>query len=56
MFSPDSSTVYAVTQDGFLAQWHIAEKSLPKLLDWIALNRYVRPLTDAEKIQYHVEP
>jgi WD40 repeat protein len=56
IFSPDGSTVYAVTQDGFLAQWHIAEKSLPDLLDWIALNRYIRPLTDAEKIQYHIEP
>jgi COMPASS component SWD3 len=56
IFSPDGRTVYAVTQDGFLAQWHIAEKSLPDLLDWIALNRYIRPLTDAEKIQYHIEP
>ena len=56
IFSPNGRTVYAVTQDGFLAQWNIAEKSLSVLLDWIDLNRYIRPLTDAEKIQYHIEP
>jgi|GEM_PF-4346136 len=27
-----------------------------ELLDWISENRYVRPLTEAEKLQYRVEP
>jgi WD40 repeat protein len=55
-FGPDNKTVYAASGDGTLAEWNIAEKSLPELLDWIALNRYVRPLTDAEKLHYHIEP
>lgn len=55
-FSPDSKTVYAASGDGTLAQWNIAEKSLPELLDWIQENRYVRPLTCDERQQYHVDP
>jgi len=55
-FSPDSKTVYAASVDGTLAEWNIAEKSLPELLDWIQENRYVRLLTAAEKLQYHIEP
>jgi hypothetical protein len=31
-------------------------KNLPELLDWIKANRYIRLLTNAEKIQYHIEP
>jgi len=28
---------------------------LGRMLNWIALNRYVRSLTDAEKLQYHID-
>ena len=56
VFSPDSKTAYAVAQEGRLVEWHIAEKSLPELLDWIKSNRYVRELTCEERQQYHVDP
>jgi WD40 repeat protein/transcriptional regulator with XRE-family HTH domain len=55
-FSPDGDVVYLATLDGRLVEWRIAEKPLPDLLNWIQENRYVRPLTDAEKLQYHTEP
>jgi WD40 repeat protein len=55
-FSPDGEVVYLATLDGRLVEWRIADEPLPDLLDWISANRYVRPLTDAEKLQYHVEP
>lgn len=54
--SPDGKTAYAASVDGKLIQWTIVKQSLPELLDWISANRYVRPLTEAEKLQYHVEP
>ena len=56
VFSPDGKTVYAVAQYGRIIEWHIAEKSLSELLDWIWENRYVRPLTCDERQQYHVDP
>lgn len=56
VFSSDSKTAFASSRDGRLVEWPIVEKSLSELLDWIALNRYIRPLTDAEKLQYHVQP
>ncbi len=56
VFSPDDSTVYAVTEDGQLIEWRIAEKSSTQLRDWITANRYVRELTCEEKAQYRVEP
>jgi WD40 repeat protein len=56
MFSPDGKTAYAASKDGKLVEWHIAEKSLPELLDWINSNRYVRDLTCEERQQYHVDP
>jgi WD40 repeat protein len=56
VFSPDGKTAYAVAQDGKLVEWHIAEKSLPELLDWIQANRYVRELTCDERQQYNIEP
>jgi WD40 repeat protein len=55
-FSPDSQTAFSVSTDGMLVQWKIAEKSLQELLNWIQENRYVAPLTCAEKSQYRVEP
>ena len=55
-FSPDGKTAYAASVDGKLIQWPISKQSLPELLDWIKENRYVRELTEAEKLQYHVEP
>ncbi len=56
VFSPDGKTAYAVAQEGRLVEWHIAEKSLFELLDWIRSNRYVRELTCDERRQYHVDP
>jgi WD40 repeat protein len=54
--SSDGKTAFASSQGGKLIEWPIIVKSLPELLDWIALNRYVRSLTEAEKLQYHIEP
>jgi len=56
VFSSDSKTAFASSTSGKLIDWQIVDKSLPDLLDWIALNRYIRPLTDAEKLQYHIQP
>ncbi len=53
-FSPDGKTAFAGTAQG-LIKWQLAEKTLPELLDWINANRYVRPLTCAEKIQFRIE-
>ncbi len=55
-FSPDSKTAFSASTDGMLVEWHIGEKSLPELLDWIKANRYVRELTCDERTQYRVEP
>ena len=55
-FRPDEQAAFLSIADGRLIEWHIAEQSLPELLDWIKANRNVRPLTDAEKLQYHIEP
>jgi len=54
-FSPDSKTAFSISSDGLLVQWNITEKSLQEWIDWIHTNRYVRPLTCAEKIQYRIE-
>jgi len=54
-FSPDSKTAFSVSSDGLLVQWNISEKSLQEWIDWIYANRYVRPLTCAEKIQFRIE-
>jgi len=54
LFSPDGRIAYAASLDGKLIEWQISEKSLPDLLDWIKANRYVRPLTCPEKLQYNV--
>jgi WD40 repeat protein len=54
--STDCKTAYAASVDGKLIQWTIVKQSLPELLDWIAENRYVRELTEYEKIQYLIEP
>jgi WD40 repeat protein len=56
VFSPDGKIVYAAVEDGKLLEWHLAEKSLPELLDWIKSNRYVRDLTCEERLQFHVDP
>jgi hypothetical protein len=56
VFSPDGKTVYAVAQYGRIIEWHIAEKTLPELLEWIRSNRYVRELTCEERLQSHVNP
>ena len=55
-FSPDNKIAYAASMDGKLIEWHITEKPLSELLDWIKENRYANELTEAEKFQYHVEP
>jgi WD40 repeat protein len=55
-FSPDSKIAYAASMNGKLIKWQISVKSLPELLDWIKVNRYIRPLTEDEKLQYHIEP
>jgi WD40 repeat protein/transcriptional regulator with XRE-family HTH domain len=52
LFSPDGKTAFAASRDGKLITWQITEKSLSELQDWISSNRYVRPLTCAEKQQY----
>ncbi len=56
LFTSDGGTIYAAATEGKLIIWFINEKSLPKLLDWIHNNRYVRELTYLEKQQYHVNP
>jgi len=55
-FRPDSRITYTASMDGKLIKWHISEKPLSELLDWIKVNRYIHPLTEAEKLQFHVEP
>lgn len=55
-FSPDGKIAFAGTSQGVLIKWQLAEKTLPELLDWISVNRYVRPLTDTEKLQFHIKP
>jgi WD40 repeat protein len=55
-FSPDGKTAYAASVDGKLIELPIVERSLPELLEWVKQNRYVRELTEAEKIQYHIKP
>ncbi len=54
-FSPDSKTAFSVSNDGLLVQWNISEKSLQEWIDWISANRYLRPLTCAEKIQFRID-
>lgn len=54
-FSPDSKSAFSVSSDGLLVQWNISEKSPQEWVDWIYANRYVRPLTCAEKIKYRIE-
>jgi len=56
LFNPDGRIAYATSPDGKLIEWHIAEKSLLELREWINANRYVRPLTDEEMQLYHVNP
>ncbi len=55
-FSPDSKIAYAASMDGKLIEWHVTETPLSELLVWIKENRYVRELTEAEKLQYRIEP
>jgi len=55
-FSPDGQFAYSISTDGMLAKWKIPIQSLPELLDWIQANRYERPLTCSERLQYRVEP
>ncbi len=55
-FSPDSRDAYAVSKNGRLLIWHIAEKPLPELLDWINTNRYVREFSCEEREQFQVKP
>lgn len=54
-FSPDSKTAFSVSSDGMLVQWNISDKSLQEWINWIYANRYVRPLTCAEKIPFQIE-
>lgn len=54
-FSPDSKTAFSISNDGMLVQWNISDKSLQEWIDWIYANRYVRPLTCAEKFQFRIE-
>lgn len=56
LFSPDNKTAYAASQDSKLIEWQIPEMTLPELLNWISANRYIRPLTCAEKQQYNITP
>ncbi len=56
LFSPDDKTAFAASQDSKLIEWQIPEMTLPELLKWISANRYVRPLTCAEKQQYNITP
>jgi WD40 repeat protein len=53
--SPDSKTAFSISNDGLLVRWNISEKSLQEWIEWIYANRYVRPLTCAEKAQFRVE-
>ncbi len=56
LFSPDGKKAYAAALEGKLIELSINEKSLPELLDWIKVNRYLRVLTCAERQQFHVDP
>ncbi len=54
LFTSDGTAIYAAGTDGKLVVWHINEKSLSELLDWIHSYRYVRDLTCLERQQYQV--
>jgi WD40 repeat protein len=55
-FSTDGSLIYSMSIDGQLNQWQIPEKSIQELRQWVMKNRYIRPLTCEERVQYRVEP
>jgi len=50
----DGERVLSADSDGYMVLWQI--NTPENLLVWIAENRYVRPLTCAEKLQFRVEP
>lgn len=55
-FGPEGKDVYAASKDGRLLIWHIAEKPLSELLEWVAANRYVREFNCEERALYQVDP
>jgi len=54
--SPDGCTALSCGTDQMIIQWRLDIPSLEELLDWIAVNRYVRELTCCERELYQIEP
>jgi WD40 repeat protein len=55
-FSLDETKVIGVARNGESITWHIAEKSLSELVEWVKTNRYQSVLSCDERELYHVEP
>jgi WD40 repeat protein len=54
--SADGQTVFFGSSDTTIVQWQLSNPSIAELKDWIEENRYVRPLSCAEREFYQVEP
>ncbi len=54
--SADGQTAFFGSSDTTIVQWRLANPTIDQLKDWIEANRYVRPLTCAERELYQVEP
>jgi WD40 repeat protein len=54
--STDGQTVFFGSSDTTIVQWQLSNPTIAELKDWIEANRYVRPLSCAEREFYQVEP
>jgi WD40 repeat protein len=54
--SPDGLTALSGSADTTIIQWRLLNPSQEALKNWIALNRYVRPLSCEERDRYRIEP
>jgi WD40 repeat protein len=52
----DGQTAFFGSSDTTIVQWLLSNPTLDELKDWIVANRYVRPLTCAERELYQVAP
>jgi WD40 repeat protein len=54
--SADGQTAFFGSSDTTIVQWRLSNPSIAELKEWIEANRFVRPLTCAERELYQVEP
>jgi len=54
--SADGRTVFFGSSDTTIVEWQLLNPTITQLKDWIETNRYVRPLSCAEREFYQVEP